>query len=272
MALSQEEIAKRDRFSQAYAMSQNPTNLSVERLVCGCNYGAYSLTTRDEARQMAELLGLQRGIRLLDVGAGAGWPGLYMAKETGCDAILVDLPLSGLQVANERAAKDRIIDRCWTAVADGSQMPFRDNSFDAVSHSDILCCLKDKFGVLQSCRQVIRDGGRMVFTVISITHGLSRNNYKRALQGAPEFAELETDYSTMLGETGWTITGCTNVTEGYASTIRRQIHADSEFRNELELLLGAAEFADRQVGWQSEIGAIEAGLIRRDLFVVIPTT
>ncbi|MCH9050873.1 MAG: methyltransferase domain-containing protein [Proteobacteria bacterium] len=271
MALSPEEIAKQGRFAQTYARSQIPVILSVERLVCGCDYGGNSLTTRDEARQMAKLLGLQPGIRLLDVGAGAGWPGLYIAKETGCEAMLVDLPLSGLQVANERAAKDRILDRCWVAVADGSQMPFRDGSFDAVSHSDILCCLRDKRGVLQACRRVIRDSGRMVFTVIWIAPDLSHDDYKRALEGAPEFAEVESDYATLLGQTGWTVTGCTDVTESYASTIRRQIHADSGFRSELEQLLGAAQFADRQAGWQTELGAIEAGLIRRDLFVATPT-
>ena len=68
-----------------------------------------------------------------------------------------------------------------------------------------------------------------------------------------------------------TVTDCSDVTEGYASTIRRQIHADSEFGSELERLLGTAEFADRQAGWQSELGAIEAGLLRRDLFVATPT-
>jgi hypothetical protein len=82
---------------------------------------------------------------------------------------------------------------------------------------------------------------------------------------------VETDYATLLGHTGWTVTGCTDVTESYASTIRRQIHADSEFGSELEQLLGAAQFADRQAGWQTELAAIEAGLIRRDLFVATPT-
>ena len=270
MALSPEEIAKRDRFAQTYARSQCPAILSVERRVCGCDYGGNSLTTRDEARQMAMLLGLQPGIRLLDVGAGAGWPGLYIAKETGCDAMLVDLPLSGLQVATERAVKDRILDRCWTAVADGSQMPFRDRSFDAVSHSDVLCCLRDKRGVLEACRRVIRDSGRMVFTVIWITPGLSHDDYRRALEGAPEFGEVETDYPTLLGQTGWTVTDCKDVTEGYGSTIRRQIRADGEFKDDLEALLGAAEFADRQAGWQSELDAIEEGLLRRDLFVATP--
>ena len=270
MALSLEELAKRERFAQTYARSQCPAMLSVERRVCGCDYGGNSWTTRDEARQMAMLLGLQPGIRLLDVGAGAGWPGLYIATETGCDAMLVDLPLSGLQVATERAVKDRISDRCRVAVADGSQMPFRDGSFDAVSHSDVLCCLRDKRGVLEACRRVIRDSGRMVFTVIWITPGLSRDDHRRALEGAPEFGESETDYPTLLGQTGWAVNECLDVTEGYADSIRRFIRADGEFKDQLEALIGTTEFAERQAGWRSELHAVEEGLLRRDLFVATP--
>lgn len=270
MALSPEELAKRERFAQTYARSQCPVILSVERRACGCDYGGNSWTTRDEARRMAALLGLQPGVRLLDVGAGAGWPGLYIAKETGCDAMLVDLPLIGLRVASERAVKDGMSDRCRVAVADGSQMPFRDGSFDAVSHSDILCCLKNKRGVLEACRRVTRDGGRMVFTVIWITPGLSRDDYRRALNQAPEFGETETDYPTLLGQTGWTVTDASDVTEGYADSVRRFIRADGEFKDGLEALLGAAEFAERQAGWHSELRAIEEGLLRRDLFVATP--
>ncbi len=205
--------------------------------LCGCDYQVKGYTTRDEAHQMAMLLGLQPGSRLLDVGAGAGWPGLYFAKETGCDAVLVDLPLSGLQAATERAAHDRISDRSRVTVADGSRMPFRDGSFDAVSHSEVLCCLEDKRGVLEACRRVIRDDGRMVFTVIWITPGVSHDDYRRALEEAPEFAEVETDYPTLLNQTGWTVTDCLDVSEGYGSST----------------------------------GAVKEGLLRRDLFVATPT-
>ncbi len=271
MAFSPEELAKRERFAQTYARSQCPAILAVERHACGCDYGGNSLTTRDDAHRMAALMGLQPGVRLLDVGAGAGWPGLYIAKRTGCDAMLVDLPLIGLRVASERAVKDGTSDRCRVAVADGSQMPFRDGSFDAVSHSDILCCLKNKRGVLEACRRVIHDGGLMVFTVIWITPGLSRDDYRRALERAPEFGETETEYTTLLGQTGWTVTDASDVTEGYAASIRRFIRADEESKDGLEALLGAAEFAERQVGWRDELGAIEEGLLRRDLFVASPT-
>jgi SAM-dependent methyltransferase len=206
-------------------------------MTCNCNYQVKGYTTRDEACQMGRLLGLQLGIRLLEVGAGAGWPGLFFAKESGCDTVLVDLPLVGLRTASERAAKDCISSRCWAAVADGSRMPFRDSTFDAVSHSEVLCCLQDKRGVLEACRRVIRNSGRMVFTVIWITPGLSPTDHRRALKAAPEFTESETDYPALLRQTGWTVTDCLDVSRGYGSSN----------------------------------SAVGEGLLRRDLFVAVPT-
>lgn len=184
--------------------------------------------------------------------------------------MLVDLPLTGLRVAARRAAKDKLSGRCRLAVADGSHLPFRDGNFDAISHNDVLCCLRNKRGVLEACRRVIREGGRMVFTVVWITPGLSPADYRRALLHAPEFGEVESDYPTLLGQTGWTVRASHDLTDGYAASARGFMRADQEFEQDLEALLGAAEYADRQSGWRSELGAIEEGLLRRDLFVAAP--
>jgi SAM-dependent methyltransferase len=244
--------------------------LSIERSVCGCDYGSSSWTTRTEAQQIAALLGLRPGLHLLDVGAGSGWPGLYMAETSGCDLVLVDLPVAGIRIAAERAGTDRIPGACWAVVADAAILPFPDGSFDAVSHSDLLCCLRQKRAVLEACQRVIRNDGRMVFTVISVAPDLSPEKHKRAVENGPEFIESEADYPTLLGQTGWAIVDRQDLTLDYAASCRRQLHADREHKDALESLVGASEFAERQAGWRSKLVAIDDGLLRRELFVATP--
>lgn len=113
--------------------------LEIEHEAMGSDYEVTSYTPRDQAREMGQLLGLRPGKCLLDVGAGSGWPGLYLARTTGCDVALVDLPFEGMRTASLRAVRDRLDDRCWTVVGDGRALPFRDGSFDAITHCDVLC-------------------------------------------------------------------------------------------------------------------------------------
>jgi ubiquinone/menaquinone biosynthesis C-methylase UbiE len=69
-----------------------------------------------------------------------------------------------MRIAAERAAADGLAGRAWAVASDGAALPFVDASFDAIEHSDVLCCLEAKIAVLAECRRVARDAGRMVFT------------------------------------------------------------------------------------------------------------
>jgi len=110
----------------------------------------------------------------------------------------------------------------------------------------------------------------MVFTVISIAPHLSPGNYKRAVASGPEFVESDADYPTLLGQTGWAVVDCKDITLDYAASCRRQLQADEEHKDALETLVGASEFAERQADWRAKLSAIDGGLLRRSLFVATP--
>lgn len=270
MKRTPEEQAQRQRFDAAYLRAQSPIMLSIERSVCGCDYGGNSWTTRDEAQRISTRLGLRPGVRLLDVGAGSGWPGLYMAEISGCSVVLVDLPLTGLRIAAKRAAKDRIPGPCWVALADAAYLPFCDESFDAISHSDLLCCLEPKRLVLEACQRVIRAGSPMVFTVISVTPGLLGGDYQRAVENGPEFIESDIDYPSLLHQTGWTVLDYQDITLDYVASCRRQLLADEAQEDALTTLMGTTEFDERVADWRSKLEVLNEGLLRRELFVATP--
>jgi 2-polyprenyl-3-methyl-5-hydroxy-6-metoxy-1,4-benzoquinol methylase len=88
---------------------------------------------------LAHELHLSAADRLLDVGTGRGWPGLYLAARTGCRVVLTDLPLEGLWVAANRAASEGLAARTGVVASAASGLPFRAGSFDVVIHTDVLC-------------------------------------------------------------------------------------------------------------------------------------
>ncbi|MFQ5954253.1 MAG: class I SAM-dependent methyltransferase [Kiloniellales bacterium] len=271
MSRSREERVLTEEFDKDYRLAQMEVMRELERAVCGCDYGGTSWTTQSEARHVGQLLGLGAGMRLLEVGAGSGWPGLYLARTTGCDVALVDVPLEGLRIAAERAAVDQPAGECWVILADGAALPFKNGGFDAVSHSDVLCCLEAKLPVLRDCRRVVRTGGRMVFTVISVAPGIASPDYRRALEAGPPFVEAPVEYPIMLKQAGWKITYHADLTAEYVESARRLLREQEARAARLKELLGEAQLTERLAGHRATLGVLEQGLLRRDLFATTTT-
>jgi len=127
------------RFAERYRTDSSEIMRRIERDVIGGDWGANGYTTLEQADGLAELLDLGAGRRLLDVGAGRGWPGLYLARRTGCDVVLVDVPMEGLRIARMRARRERMKRRTAVVRAAARHLPFARGTFDAVVHTDVLC-------------------------------------------------------------------------------------------------------------------------------------
>ena len=138
MVTRQEQDAQ-DRFAERYREQRPDVVRQIEQRVIGGDWGANGYTTLEQANEVGRLLALGPDSRLLDVGAGRGWPGLHLAATTGCSVVLADIPIDGLVVAAARIASDRLGSRAWCVNASARALPFRVRAFDAVVHTDVLC-------------------------------------------------------------------------------------------------------------------------------------
>ena len=266
-----DEQALFERFSNRYKFAQSDLLKKMERTICGCDYGATSFATLEQVNDLGDRLELGPDIRLLEVGAGSGWPGLYLAKQTGCDVTLTDLPIEGLLIAKARAVADDLGDVSRMAVASGTALPFRQNWFHAISHSDVLCCLVDKLSVLKACRFVVQQDGRMIFSVILIPPDLSDSDYRRAAESGPSFITTDDSYPNLLQQAGWELVEQTGLTTKFLETLQLGLESDLNHVAELEKLLGKEETSIRIARSRGYIAALEQGLISRELFHAVPS-
>jgi len=126
------------RFAEGYGRASSDAAREIERLVIGADFGANGYTTAAQANLLADRLDLARGRRLLDVGSGRGWPGLYLAKRTGCSVVVTDLPEEAMRSASLRARSEGLSERSDMVVASARRLPFRPVTFDAIVHTDVL--------------------------------------------------------------------------------------------------------------------------------------
>jgi len=109
-----------------------------------------------------DLLGVQPGTRVLDVGCGVGHLMLRMARR-GCRVTGVELIRADLRSAR------RLLGEIWQQVdlieGDGGRLPFADESFDFVTCTETLEHVADYGLALRELARVLRPGGHLAVSV-----------------------------------------------------------------------------------------------------------
>ena len=137
--VTRQEQEARDRFADRYREARVDIVRQIEQRVIGADWAANGYTTLAQTDELATRVSLRHADRLLDVGAGRGWPGLYLAATTGCSVVLADIPLEALQIARARIASEELGERAWCVNASARNLPFSSASFDAIVHTDVMC-------------------------------------------------------------------------------------------------------------------------------------
>lgn len=141
-------------------------------------------------------LDLKESDRVLDVAAGTGEPGLTIASITKKGTVMItDLAEEMLEVARENA-KRRGISNIQTQACDVSELPFADNSFDAISCRFGFMFFPDMELAINEMVRVLKPGGKVAtsvwnvpeknFWITAVMSAIQRNmNLPAPIPGAP---------------------------------------------------------------------------------------
>jgi hypothetical protein len=113
---------------------------------------------------------------------------------------------------------------------------------------------------------VLRPGGRTAFYSIFVSPGLTGRDRRRAGRCGPPAVATASTYSSLLRSAGFVEIVEVDVTAAYLDTARAWLRHGQRFEAELAAQ-PPGSFADRLARRRVAIPAIEAGLLRRSLFV-----
>lgn len=121
---------------------------------------------RKSTRSLAKLAGLKPGMKVLDLGCGVGGPARTLAAEFGCQVTGLDLTEEFCRAAEMLTAKVGLDDKIEFKHGSALDMPFEDESFDAVWAQNMDMNIEDKQGLIREISRVLKPKGLFAFETV----------------------------------------------------------------------------------------------------------
>jgi SAM-dependent methyltransferase len=235
-------------YDEHYGNLDADPQVAVRRHTYDEDLGQASWITLAEAREFFRALELGPGWTALEVACGSGGITCRMAVETGAQCVGIDINAHGIEAAARKAREQNLTSRVSFRVADAArELPFPDESFDAILCNDSINHLPGRPAVLQEWHRVLRPGGRLLFTdPIVVTGQLSNEEIRaRSSIGFFLFTPLGCN-ERLLAESGLRVRAVRDLTEAVASVSKRWRDAREERRAALVRLEGEEGFGGLQ--------------------------
>lgn len=114
---------------------------------------------------------------------------------------------------------------------------------------------------------MLKPGGRIAFHNIFITHELPDNERRRIAKLGNPYVYSRAEQQALLASAGFVNIRETDLTDEYFRVQRALYEANDRRARSLRRTQGAAQFDERQNNRRKTLQGIEAGVLRRSLFV-----
>ena len=148
----------------------------------------------EATRELADLAGLESGMRVLDLGCGLGGPARTFADECGCRVDGVEIVAEFCRVATMLNDMTGLADCVTIHEADMRHLPFGDGVFDRAMALHVLVNAPDKAAMAAEVNRVLKPGGKLgVYEVCTGNGGAL--DYPVPWASGPDLDHVESDDS-----------------------------------------------------------------------------
>jgi ubiquinone/menaquinone biosynthesis C-methylase UbiE len=145
-------------FAALAKAGKDPAHLKSEDLQ---GIDEFHVRGRKATMELASDLGLEKEMRVLDLGCGLGGPARYLAKVYGCRVTGLDLSADYCHTAASLTKRLGLSHRVSFVEGSGLDLPFPNGSFDAVWTQHASMNIADKARLYREIWRVLRPGGRL---------------------------------------------------------------------------------------------------------------
>ena len=193
------------------AAGKDPANLEPADLA---SIDEFHVRGRAATKELAERLGADATMHVLDVGSGLGGPSRLLAAEYGCRVSGIDLTAAYCEAATVLAGWVGLDGLVSYRRGDALDLPFEDASFDAAWTIHVAMNIADKGRLYTGIRRVLKPGGRFaVYDVVQGAGGEARYPAPWARDPSISFLVTPDELRALLAEAGFEIAGWRDTSE-----------------------------------------------------------
>jgi arsenite methyltransferase len=154
--------------------------------------------------RLAQLAGIERGQRVLDVACGSGATALVLARELGCDVVGVDLGARAIGQAADAARAAGLAARVRFVLGDAEALAFPSAGFDVALSECSLCTFPDKRRAVAEMARVVRRGGTIAIADVTADRNALPAQLRSAAARVACVADARSadDYAALLRDAG----------------------------------------------------------------------
>ncbi len=119
-------------------------------------------------KELGSIVGLNPHTKVLDLACGKGTSALVLSREFGCQVVGIDLSSKNVAIANQKAFQFDLTAKLSFQVANAQKLPFPNESFDAIISECSFCIFTEKNTVIQEVYRVLKPGGSVGFSDITL--------------------------------------------------------------------------------------------------------
>jgi ubiquinone/menaquinone biosynthesis C-methylase UbiE len=181
---------------RAFLETLGPGRVPLERLAA---LDHFHVRGAEATAELAKLVGVNAGWKVLDAGSGLGGPSRHLAERYGCHVEGVDLTPAFVEVAKLLSERTELADRVSYTVGDITALPFEAARFDLVWCEHVAMNIADRPRLYREFRRVLKPGGFLAFYDVVSIDGPGAPIYPTPWSETPATSFLLTRKATLEG-------------------------------------------------------------------------
>ena len=163
----------------------------------------YTHEMRERLPQLVSLFSLQKGVKILDVGAGTGGIVPYLLEAIGPEGSIwaIDFAEEMVKIGRMKFQKES---RVIFELASVEDLPYKDRFFDQIVCFGAFPHFEDKIKALEEMNRVLKSRGTLI-----IAHALSsvalRSHHQNCGPVSTDFLPEEGEMKSLLGKAGFQV-------------------------------------------------------------------